>query len=194
MKHIGRKLFHILGGVGLLSLYFIFTRNTVFSIYLTLIGAALLFEICRLKIPTVNKFIYTHFGSVIRTSEKQQLTGIVPYLLGIGLSLYTYATPVASAAVCFLAFGDVAATTIGERFGKTKIGNKSLEGTAAFVAASVLIGLLLPVVGLKVPTGIMIIGAFAAAGIELLPVSLNDNLLIPVLSGAVMEFALQWAR
>ncbi len=177
-----------------MSLYFIFTRNTVFSIYLTLIGAALLFEICRLKIPTVNKFIYTHFGSVIRTSEKQQLTGIVPYLLGIGLSLYTYATPVASAAVCFLAFGDVAATTIGERFGKTKIGKKSLEGTAAFVAASVLIGLLLPVVGLKVPTGIMIIGAFAAAGIELLPVSLNDNLLIPVLSGAVMEFALQWAR
>ena len=138
--------------------------------------------------------MYTRLGSVIRENEKQKLTGMVPYILGVGLSLYAYATPTASAAVCFLAFGDVAATTIGERFGKTKIGSKSLEGTAAFVVASVLIGLLLPVVGLKLPMGVMLIGALAAAGIELLPLSLNDNLLIPVLSGAVMEFALRWVR
>jgi glycerol-3-phosphate acyltransferase PlsY len=194
MKHWGRKLFHLLGGVGLLSLYFFFGRGTAFDIYGALIAIVLLFEISRLKIPAWNNFIYTHLGSVIRTNEKQKMTGTVPYILGIGLSLYAYSTAVASTAVCFLAFGDVAATTIGERFGKTKIGSKSLEGTAAFVAASLVVGFLLPVIGLKLAPWVMVLGAVAAACIELLPLSLNDNLMIPVLSGAVMEFAMRWAR
>jgi dolichol kinase len=194
MKHWGRKLFHLVGGVGLLSLYFIFGRGTAFDIYGALIVIVLVFEISRLKIPAWNHFIYAHLGSVIRTSEKQKMTGTVPYILGIGLSLYAYSTPVASTAVCFLAFGDVAATTIGERFGKTKIGSKSLEGTAAFVAASLVVGFLLPVVGLKLAPWVTVLGALAAACIELLPLSLNDNLMIPVLSGAVMEFACRWVR
>jgi len=194
MKHIGRKLFHLLGGVSLLSLYFIFSRDTVFTIYAALIVAVLLFEVCRLKIPAVNSFLYTRFAGVIRPNEERKLTGTIPYILGIGLSLYAYATPVAATAVCFLAFGDVTATAVGERYGKTRIGSKSLEGTAGFVAAAILIGLLLPAAGLGLPTGIMILGALAAAGIELLSLALNDNLLIPVLSGAVMEFALRWSR
>ena len=189
MKHLGRKIYHILGGMGLLSLYFIFNRTTAFAVYGVLIVFALMLEIVRLKFPVWNNYIYAHLGGVIRANEEQKMTGTVPYILGVGLSLYAYATPVATAAICFLTFGDVAATTIGERFGKTKIGGKSLEGTAAFVAASLLVGFLLPVVGLKLASWVVILGALTAACIELLPLSLNDNLLIPVLSGAVMAFA-----
>ena len=186
MKHWGRKLFHLVGGVGLLSLYFIFGRGTAFDIYGALIVIVLVFEISRLKIPAWNNFIYTHLGSVIRTNERQKMTGTVPYILGIGLSLYAYSTPVASTAICFLAFGDVAATTIGERFGKTKIGSKSLEGTMAFVVAAVSAGVLLPLAGISIGYGLVLIGALVAAGIELLPLPVNDNLAIPLLSGGVM--------
>ncbi len=194
MKYIGRKIYHILGGMGLLSLYFVFNRNTAFTVYGVLIVVVLMFEIVRIRRPVWNNYIYTHLGGVIRANEEQKMTGTVPYILGVGLSLYAYSTPVATAAICFLAFGDVAATTIGERYGKTKIGGKSLEGTAAFIVASLLVGFLLPVVGLKLASWVMVLGALAAACIELLPISLNDNLIIPIMSGAVMALASTWAN
>lgn len=194
MKYIGRKIYHILGGMGLLSLYFVFNRNTAFTVYGVLIVVVLMFEIVRIRRPVWNNYIYTHLGGVIRANEEQKMTGTVPYILGVGLSLYAYSTPVATAAICFLAFGDVAATTIGERYGKTKIGGKSLEGTAAFIVASLLVGFLLPVVGLKLASWVIVLGALAAACIELLPISLNDNLIIPIMSGAVMALASTWAN
>jgi dolichol kinase len=194
MKHLGRKIFHLVGGLGLLSLYFIFNRSTAFILYGALIVIVLMIEIVRLYSPSLNKYLYTRLGGVIRENEKQKMSGTVPYILGVGLSFYAYATPVAAAAICFLAFGDVAATTVGERYGKTKIGNKSLEGTAAFIVASLIVGFLLSFAGLQLAPWVMVLGALAAAGIELLPLSLNDNLMIPILAGAVMEFANTWTR
>jgi dolichol kinase len=194
MKHLGRKLFHLLGGLGLLSLYFLLGRNAAFFCYGALIVVVLAFETARLTLPGWNRFLYTYFGSFIRKNEERKLTGTAPYILGVGLSLYAYSAPVASAAICFLAFGDVAATTFGERFGKTKIGDKSLEGTAAFIIAALAAGVLLSSLGLGLAPWIMILGTLVAAGVELLTLRVNDNLLIPVIAGAVMELALRWAR
>jgi dolichol kinase len=186
MKHIGRKLFHLFGGAGLLSLYFILGRDPALRIYLLLFIVVLVLDVARLKLPSVNQFVYSRFSSFIRNNEKQKLSGVAPYILGIGLSLYAFSTNIASAAVCFLAFGDVAATTIGERYGKTKIGAKSLEGTAAFIAAGLFAGLvLLPAAGILVPPGVIAAGALTAAAVELFPLA-NDNFSIPVLSGAAM--------
>jgi len=194
MKHLGRKFFHLFGGLGLLSLYFLLGRNAAFFCYGALLIIVLAFETVRLTLPAVNRFLYTHFGSFIRKNEERKLTGTAPYILGVGLSLYAYSAPAAAAAICFLAFGDVAATAIGERFGKTKVGDKSLEGTAAFVAAALAAGILLSVLGLGLAPWIMLLGALAAAGVELLTLRVNDNLVIPVVAGAVMELALRWAR
>jgi dolichol kinase len=194
VKHLGRKLFHLVGGLLLLSLYSLVDRSTAFSIYSALVILVLLFEIVRLKLPAGNRFLYQYFGSFFRETEKQTLTGTVPYILGISLALYAYSTAVASAAVCFLAFGDVAATTIGERFGKTKIGNKSLEGTAAFVTAALASGFALHMLGVGVTPWVLVLGAVVAAGVELVPYLLNDNFAIPIVSGAIMELALRWVR
>jgi dolichol kinase len=191
MKHLGRKLFHLLGGIGLLSLYFIYGRDTVFFLYGALALLVLAFEIARLKVPAWNRFIFTRFGSFIRKNEEHSLTGTVPYILGVALSLYAYSTAVAAAAICFLAFGDVAATTIGERYGRTKIGDKSLEGSAAFVVAALAAGIVLSFFGPAPAPWVLVLGALAAAGVELLPLRVNDNLMIPLLAGAVMEFALR---
>ncbi len=194
MKHLGRKLFHLLGGVGLLSLFFILGRDRAFWCYGLLAIVVLIVETARLKIPAVNRFFYSRFESFIRKNEERTITGTIPYILGIGLSLSVYSSAVASAAICFLAFGDVAATTIGERYGRTKIGKKSLEGTAAFIVAALAAGFVLFSLGLALPLGIMVLGAFVAAGVELLSLPVNDNFAIPILAGAVMELALRWAR
>ncbi len=186
MKHIGRKLYHVLGGLGLLSLYYLLGRDRAMVLYAVLFCVVLAVDIMRLKVPSVNRFVYARFGSFIRGNEENKLTGTAPYVLGIGLSLFLFPAAIATAAICFLAFGDVAATTIGERYGKTKIGSKSLEGTIAFVVAAAAAGLLLPLAGVSVMHGIVLAGALVAAAVELLPVPVNDNLLIPLASGGAM--------
>ena len=193
MKHLGRKFYHLVGGVGLLSLYFILGRNQALRVYAILFIVVLVLDVARLKLPSINRFVYSRFGSFIRNNEKQKLTGTAPYILGIGFSLYAFSTDVATAAICFLAFGDVAATAIGERYGKTKIGAKSLEGTAAFIVAGLFVGLvLLPLAGMQLSPAVVAAGAVIAAAVELIPVA-NDNLSIPILSGAAMTVLMRWS-
>ncbi|OGW35914.1 MAG: hypothetical protein A2X58_12145 [Nitrospirae bacterium GWC2_56_14] len=191
MKHMGRKIFHLAGGVGLLSLYYVLGRSQALLFYGILFIAVLILDVARLKLPLFNEFVYARFGAVIRKNEKEKLTGTAPYVLGIGLSLYAFSTDVASAAICFLAFGDVAATTVGERYGKSKIGDKSLEGTAAFIAAGLFVGLvLLPIAGVQLPPEIIVAGAVIAAAVELVPLA-NDNFTIPIVAGAAMTLLMQ---
>lgn len=188
MKHLGRKLYHLLGGLGLLSLYYLLGRRQALICYGVLIAVVLAVDITRLRVPAFNQLIQTRFSSFIRKNEANKITGTAPYVLGIALTLLLYRTDIATAAVCFLAFGDVAATTVGERYGRTKIsGEKSLEGTLAFVAAAVLSGVLLNFAGIHLMHGLILAGAIVAAGVELLPLPVNDNLVIPVVSGGVME-------
>lgn len=187
MKHIGRKLYHLFGGLGLLSLFFIFGGASAPFVYGGLFVIVLAADIARLRISAVNGFVMTRFGSFVRPSEAHKLTGTAPYILGVGLTMLLFRTDLAIVAVCFLAFGDVAATTIGERWGRTKIGEKSLEGTAAFIAAALAAGALLAFVGVQPGLMVIVPGALIAAGAELLPLPVNDNLVIPLVSGGFME-------
>ena len=188
MKHIGRKLFHLLGGLGLLSLYYLLGRRTALICYGILMAVVLIVEITRLRIPAFNRFFQERFSGFIRKTEANKLTGTGPYVLGVGLTLLLYRPDIATAAICFLAFGDVSATAVGERYGRTKIsGEKSLEGTMAFVAAAVLSGVLLNFAGIHLMHGLILAGSIVAAGVELLPLPVNDNLVIPVASGGAME-------
>lgn len=186
MKHIGRKIYHLAGGIGLLSIYFVLNRDLALLFYAGFFLLVLTLDLIRLNVPSINRVILTKFSSFIRANEEHRLTGTGPYVLGIGLSLFLYRVDIAAAAVCFLAFGDVAATTIGERYGRTKIGKKSLEGSLAFAVAAVAAGLLLPLVGITVVPGVILFGAIVAAGVELLPLPVNDNLVIPLVSGGAM--------
>jgi dolichol kinase len=187
MNYIGRKFYHIVGGLGLLSLYYILGRDRALLFYATFFVIVLALDLMRLKMPAVNRLIFTKFRGFIRTNEEHRLTGTAPYVLGVAATLYLYRTDLATLAICFLAFGDVAATTIGERYGKTKIGDKSLEGSTAFFVASVSAGFLLSLAGISFMHGLILAGAIIAAGVELLPLPVNDNLLIPLVSGGAMS-------
>lgn len=191
MKHQGRKLYHVIGGVSLLSLYYVLGRDRALLLYAVLFITVLAADFARLRIPAVNRFIFARFGGFIRKNEEHNLTGTPAYILGIGLSLFLFSPSIATAAVCFLAFGDVAATSVGEQYGKTKIRNKSLEGTAAFVIAGMLAGLFLFFIGISPSPVVMAIGIAAAAGVELLPLPINDNLVIPLVSGGIMQLFLK---
>lgn len=194
IQHVGRKFFHLFGGLGLLSLYWLLGRRDALLGYGLIVLMVLAFEVTRLKIRAFQKFIQAWFGSFIRENEGNKPTGMIPYVLGVGLTLFLYPVGIASAAIVFLACGDVMATTIGERFGTTKIaGGKSLEGTLAFFAAAIASGVLLSLTAVPLPFSLMLAGAAVAAAVEALPLPLNDNLTIPVISGGAMELIARMA-
>jgi phytol kinase len=108
-----------------------------------------------------------------------------PVTLGLGalLSLLLYPNPAATLAIYALAFGDGLSSLVGKSIGSIRLpftGGKSLEGSltclsAVFVASMILTG----------DVGRSLIVATAATLIEAVPTKDFDNILLPVLTGAI---------
>jgi len=187
VKNIGRKFYHALGGIFLLATYHVAGPSAAFAIYAVLFLAILAFDIARIRIADFDRWARLRLATLLRPGEEGKMSGSPTYVLGVALALLLFDLPVATAAVLFLAFGDVAASVVGETWGRTKYLDKSLEGTAAFIAAGILAGLAAAALGYGLPLPVLAAGAVAAAAAEALtPKSLNDNLSIPLLSGLAM--------
>lgn len=135
------------------------------------------------------------FRDLVYKFEKRKAVkpfiGAYWFYIGCGLSFILFPHKAALAASAILAVGDSFSTLIGIHFGKHKIAdNKSFEGALAFFISSFVISLLFvkPLLGFA--------GAFIGAVVELsIPPKtskrsswlLDDNLLIPIISGLVVS-------
>jgi dolichol kinase len=187
VRHLGRKLYHVLGGLGLLAVWFALRRPRAFYAFAAILAAALLFDLARWALPRLNAWAMANLTSLLRPGEERTLTGTPAYVAGIALTLLLFPEPPAVAAILFLVVGDVSATAVGERFGRHKVGAKSLEGAAAFFAAACLAGFAARAVLHGPPPGTILAGAWCAALVELLlPKFANDNLVIPLVAALAM--------
>jgi dolichol kinase len=187
MKNPGRKLYHVLGGLGLLGIYHFLGPRQALPVYLLLLAGITAFDLARLRHPGFGAWAMKHMGSLLRPGEAGTLSGSPTYILGVALTLYLFDLPVATAAVLFLVFGDVSASVVGEQWGRTKFRDKSLEGTAAFVAAGLVAALLARFLLPVPPLALLACGVVTAAIVEIFtPRQLNDNLTIPLAAAAVM--------
>jgi dolichol kinase len=192
VKHPGRKIYHLLGGLFIIAAYIFLGRTRGLPALAALTAVATATDISRFIFPKFNDFIFRHFSAFIRESEKSTITGTPWYLMGMLGSLFLFSLPVAVCSIIFLACGDVSATIVGERWGTVKIsGVKSLQGTIAFFAASLISGSVAGVYWQGLPLYVVAAGALTASVVEILPVKFNDNLTIPIISGAVMQALLR---
>jgi dolichol kinase len=192
VKHPGRKIYHLLGGLFIIAAYIFLGRERGLPVLAALTAVATAIDASRFIFPKFNYFIFKHFRAFIRESERNTITGTPPYLMGMLCSFFLFSLPVAVCSIIFLACGDVSATIVGERWGTTKIsGVKSLQGTVAFFAASLLSGAVAGVYWQGLPFPVVAAGALTASVVEILPLKLNDNLTIPIISGAVMQALLR---
>jgi len=110
-------------------------------------------------------------------------TAPIFFALGIMLSLVLFPDPANYAAVVILTFGDGFATIFGKKLGRTVIPfnkGKRLEGSLfGFVFA--FLGVLIFVTPVKA-----LIGAALGMLIEVLPLPINDNLTIPLITGLAL--------
>lgn len=170
----------------------------VLAVILLVFGAI---EFMRLKVPGISKTFNTAFGSMLRKEESTRLTGAT-YIFAASLicSIVFYRHPHISVIVLStFIWGDAVAALVGQSMGRIRIGKKSLEGSAACLVVCLLSYLLLfPVVpGLldawngRIPLVLVVVGSLCVTIMELFPihigaVELNDNLTVPVITGAVL--------
>ena len=81
-----------------------------------------------------------------------------------------------------MSLGDIAAAIIGQSFGKTKIGKKTLEGSIGCLTVCAVAALIIN----NVPLLVSMSGAVMATIFEALPFNIDDNILIPIGAGTTM--------
>ena len=120
---------------------------------------------------------------MLRKHEQDgDLTGASYILLTASASVALFSKPVAIAAISFIIVGDAAAALIGRKFGRTKIGNKTLEGSLGCLAATVLVAVFTPGISLQAA----LLGALVTTVVEAWPMGVDDNVSVPLLSGLAM--------
>ncbi|UCE18101.1 MAG: phosphatidate cytidylyltransferase [Gemmatimonadota bacterium] len=182
---LNRKLVHLSSLCIPIGIYFLPKRTCVqILFFLTILFLSI--EILRMVHRPTSKIFYTFFGSILRRKERFTLTGSTTLLMSSLVCVLIFQKPIAVAALCFLIVGDTMAALVGKTFGRIKVFRKTIEGSLACLGTCIIIVLIVPpldfVVGL--------IGAVVATLIELLPIPLDDNFLIPILSGAAMQYML----
>ncbi|MCY0866707.1 MAG: phosphatidate cytidylyltransferase [Aquificota bacterium] len=101
--------------------------------------------------------------------------------LGIFLSFLIFGKEASTVGVVVLAVGDAFAGMVGIRYGKRRIGNKSLEGAFAFFLSVFFV--LFPFIGLWQAFVVALLSSVA----EILPFKLDDNLTIPLIASLVYK-------
>ena len=181
-----RQLYHSLSG---LTLVFVISYlDKPADVYLTLIllFSAIIIETARLYLPGINRMFIHYFGILMRSEERHNPTGTLYYLLGALVALLLFPKEIVLFSMTVLAVGDSAAYIIGSNFGRFRIGKKSIEGSLAFLTASLIAGFLLRNLWDDLSFTAMITGAVTGTVVELIPVKINDNLTIPVTASAAI--------
>jgi dolichol kinase len=128
-------------------------------------------------------FIHKHLGLMIRPCEKKDLVGATYILAGSILTIFLFDKPIAIAAIAFIVVGDTAGAIIGRLWGRVRLRSKSLEGSISFFLASCLVAIIIP----GIPLWVMVIGAFTAIIVEAITLHIDDNLIVPISSAAIMQ-------
>ncbi len=168
-----------------------YDRIPVLLILGVFIGWMLFLESWRFRNPKVNRWLFEHFKGFTKEKEREKVSTTTHFLIAACITIVLFPRGIAVAALLFLTVGDPMAEIVGVTWGRLRIlGGKTLEGTLAGAAACFLAGLpLLSIGGLGLSLPILAVGAAAAALTELLPLPVDDNLSIPLGSGAAMLVA-----
>lgn len=187
--HITRKLWHMATGLIGLALYYRshLTIESMAAILLIVSACAFLVEYTRLRNEKVNQLVMFVLKPVMRESEKNSVSGLPFYALGVSLSLFFFPERIAILSVLFLIFADPIASFCGILYGRDKIlPNKSLQGTIAAFSVCYIVTLVYGLIHASPSMGLLMFSIFAGmigAVSELCSQFVDDNLCIPVISG-----------
>ena len=183
---IRRKLIH-LSSAAFPIVYWATDRAFMLRVLVPLAAVAIVAEALRHLRPGFRAFIDRWLGRVIREAEAHTLTGATCVTVAALLSIWLFDERIAITVLLFLSVSDALASLIGIRFGTVRFLGKSLAGSTAFFVSAAAIALFV----LPESSPVALAGAAIATVVEALPLRighyrLDDNLSIPLLTGAAM--------
>lgn len=191
------RLFIRPAGMSFFFLSLIMSKRALITLIGIVLSCAFVTDIIRLSHKKAREILSGEIVSgfrVYKKKEEYRVSSITMFLLGVFLTFLLFSGGIAVASLSFLVFGDMMAKIIGINYGHTKIlrlGNdKTLEGLLGFLSISISTAYFLWLSDV-LPLWIGIVGAIVASVVEVLPFPIDDNVSIPVLSGAVMSL-LSW--
>jgi len=181
-RELQRKAIHLTSAV--IPLFYAVThqKGWVANVLLILLAGFLLVDVLRMKISLVRRLFMHIFGPLLREKEvHNRLTGATTMLIGMLLTVALFDEKPAVVGMLFVSLADPAAAIVGRIWGKNAFWGKTLEGSAAFYLTASAIILLFT----KYSWG-GLITALVMTVIEFLPIGIDDNLLIPVVTAYLL--------
>jgi len=159
------------------------------KIVLTFIGALTLFflipDLLRLISNQINRFFFVKVRKIYKEKEKTRFSSISLFLVSFFLTLLLFEQDIAIVAISFLIFGDFFSKIYGLRFGRTPFFEKTVQGSLAHLCACLMAGYILhPFVQISLP--IIFLGGLVASLVEALPLGIDDNLSVALISASVI--------
>ena len=180
---IRRKIIHNISLAIPIGYHYV-SKETVLAILVPVFAFYLFFDVLRLVHPGFRRFFDRVITSrFLREREQRRLIGSTYFLIGVLLTIIVFPKEIAIASLYILIISDTAAALVGVVWGKTTlVPGKTLEGSLAFfVSGLVIVGFAMR--GHELWGCLGVLGATLA---ELCPVTLDDNLVIPLVAGAIM--------
>ena len=185
---IGRRIFHLIAG-SVLPLAALFApQGAAVLAYAVLTAVSLGLDLARFRIGWLNQQFLRWLAPLLKGNEGRRITGAT-YMVIAGLLAFSFFhTGAAVAAMLFLSLGDPVAGLVGRRMKGPRLFGKSPGGTAAFIVVALAVVFVLVVSGAIEYHWGLLVGAVVAGLVELAPLPPDDNLTIPLISGAVMHY------
>ncbi len=186
---IGRKVIHLTILIVLVLFFTIKNQAGHQAAMLFLVALLIIFlllEYFRLDLG----FKLPFFHQFIRPKEQYRVYGVIFFLTSTIIAFSVFDTPIALAALLMTTFGDMAAAIAGKKYGTTILfRNKTLIGFVAELVTNLIVAVVISLT-FSINIYIPIIMAFVATATETLVDELDDNLIVPIVSGFVGQIIL----
>ncbi|MFZ2412751.1 MAG: hypothetical protein WAW16_00790, partial [Candidatus Cryosericum sp.] len=172
------------------------SRQDVLLIVGSLLFVFFLLDALRMIVPRLEAAFHrtTWLGAqFLRESERGRISAYTDFLLGIFLPLLLFRQSIAYATLCFLSVGGLWAKIVEENYARTRLFQRSttsLQASLAFLAACIGVAYFLWIGGV-LPLWVGLVGAAIATLSQIIPSQIDDNVSVPVVSGAIMQFVLR---
>ena len=186
---IGRKVIHITILIALILFFAIKNQSGQQAALLFLVALLLIFLILEYFRLDFN-FKLPFFHRFIRPKEEYRVYGVVFFLSSTIIALAVFDTPIALAALLMTTFGDMSAAIAGKKYGTTILfRNKTVVGFVTALITNLIVAVIISLF-FSINIYIPIIMAFAATITETLVDELDDNLIVPIVSGFIGQILL----
>ncbi|MFX1478298.1 MAG: glycerol-3-phosphate acyltransferase [Promethearchaeota archaeon] len=176
----------------LLFFVFYFVFSSIVSIILIgIVTLCFIFlDLSRFLSKRTQELLTMKAKGIFRKGEQKRFSSMTIFLISTFIMIFIFTRlniiEIAITALVFLVFGDLFAKVFGLAYGRHKIfENKTLEGSLAYTGAVIICCYIL-YTSIDIPLPVLIIGAVAAPIAEVLPLGMNDNFTVPIISGTAM--------